>query len=50
MYDIHCISTVNNMLREVSVLSSMFTITFMLNRSNLTISFDTTIQEGVHVN
>ena len=45
-----CMSTVNNMLREVSVLSSLFTVKFMLDRSVLRIGFDATTQEGVHVN
>ena len=42
--------TVENMAREIGIIASYQAAEFMLESKNLTLSFDATTQEGVHVN
>ena len=45
-----CVSTVNNMSRELYILSNYFASQFIFDNHNITLGFDATTQEGVHVN
>ena len=43
-------STVEMMIRELGVMSDLQVMEILMHTSNLTLGFDATIQEGVHIN